>query len=280
MRSIDLSEDEIATLRTQIEREGLHLLPLTNQYELLRVKEGDFFFVVYSTGKMVFQESVSMESLLDDMLIPASHDIVGTDEAGKGEWYGPLVVAGVALTPEQTLDLRKMGVGDSKNLSPFRVSEIGKVVEHSAIETQVTVFQPDQYNSLIEEFKKEKKTLNDLLAWAHKEVITLLLSRLHKKGIYPETVYIDKFDVGGASRELDSLSSLDVRIVQKTGGESEVAVAAASVLAKFTFETAFTLLNEKYGVDLRNSSPEDIPQDILPHVAKIHFKNVKKVLKA
>jgi len=280
MRSIDLSEDEIATLRTQIEREGLHLLPLTNQYELLRVKEGDFFFVVYSTGKMVFQESVSMESLLDDILIPAPHDIVGTDEAGKGEWYGPLVVAGVALTPEQTLDLRKMGVGDSKNLSPFRVSEIGKVIEHSAIETQVTVFQPDQYNPLIEEFKKEKKTLNDLLAWAHKRVITQLLSRLREKGIYPEIVYIDKFDVGGASRELDSLSSLDVRIVQKTGGESEVAVAAASVLAKFTFETAFTLLNEKYGVDLRNSSPEDIPQDILPHVAKIHFKNVKKVLKA
>ena len=276
MRSIDLSEEEIGNLKQGIEREGLQLLPSTNEYELMRVKEKDFFFVAYSTGKMVFQESVSMDSLLDEILIPAHADIVGTDEAGKGEWYGPLVVAGVVLTPGQTHFLRKMGVGDSKTLSVFRVSEIGKVVEHSSIEKEVRVFPPDMYNVLIEDFKKEKKTLNDLLAWAHGEVIVSLLTRVQERGIYPETVYIDKFDVGDASRGLEHLSSFDVTVVQKTGGESEVAVAAASVLAKFTFEEEFTRLNETYGVDLRNSLPEEIPPHILPHVAKMHFKNVKR----
>jgi ribonuclease HIII len=278
MRSIDLSEEEIHHLYRQIEIRGLHLLPLTSEHELIRIKERDFFFVVYLTGKMVFQESVGMGSLLDDILIPAQEVIVGTDEAGKGEWYGPLVVAGVVLIPEQALYLRKMGVGDSKNLSPFRISEIGRVIEQSAIEKEVNIYTPEIYNSLIEEFKKEKKTLNDLLAWAHGEVITALLTRVHEKGVYPHTVFIDKFDVGEASRGLDSLSSFDVRIVQKTGGESEIAVATASVLAKFTFEREFTTLNETYGVDLRNATPEDIPQDILPSVAKVHFKNVKKAL--
>jgi ribonuclease HIII len=280
MRSIDLSDEEIHHLKQRAERERLQLLPPSSEYELIRVKEKDIFFVAYTTGKMVFQESAGMESLLDEILIPVHSDIVGTDEAGKGEWYGPLVVAGVVLTPGQTLYLRKMGVGDSKSLSVFRVSEIGKVIKNSSIEKEVRVFPPETYNILIEDFKKEKKTLNDLLAWAHGEVITALLTRVQARGVYPETVYIDKFDVGDASRGLEHLSSFDVNIVQKTGGESEVAVAAASILAKFTFEEEFTRLNETYGVDLRNSLPEDIPQDILPHVAKMHFKNVKRAATA
>ena len=69
------------------------------------------------------------------------------------------------------------------------------------------------------------------------------------------------------------------RIIQKSGAESETAVAAASIIAKYIFEKEVDKLNRKYNINLRKSKPEDMKPDLLPEVGKIHFKNVKKCLK-
>jgi ribonuclease HIII len=66
--------------------------------------------------------------------------------------------------------------------------------------------------------------------------------------------------------------------IQKTGAETETPVAAASIIAKSLFEKAVDELNEKYDLDLKNSGPEEINPEILPYVAKAHFKNVKSLL--
>ncbi len=276
MRSISLSQKEIGTLIREVARRTLNRIPVTNQYEFIRVKDGDIFFILHNTGKMVFQESKGFDSFLDDILIREDHFIIGTDEVGKGEWYGPLVVAGIALTPDQTIMLRKMGVGDSKGLSSFRIYEIGKVLEKSDIEKATRVLLPEEYNKIYEEFEKEKKNLNDILAWAHTEIIQDLLTKAPSE---KTTVVIDKFDSSASSVRFKKLEEFDVDIIQKTGGESETAVAAASVLAKLIFEEHLKKLNQKFGLDLRNADPEDISEDVLPAVAKLHFRNVKKVLK-
>lgn len=276
MRSISLSQKEIGTLIREVARRTLNRIPVTNQYEFIRVKDGDIFFILHNTGKMVFQESKGFDSFLDDILIREDHFIIGTDEVGKGEWYGPLVVAGIALTPDQTIMLRKMGVGDSKGLSSFRIYEIGKVLEKSDIEKATRVLLPEEYNKIYEEFEKEKKNLNDILAWAHTEIIQDLLTKAPSE---KTTVVIDKFDSSASSVRFKKLEEFDVDIIQKTGGESETAVAAASVLAKLIFEEHLKKLNQKFGLDLRSVDPEDISEDVLPVVAKLHFRNVKKVLK-
>ena len=277
MRSITLSQPEIDALLTEVSERNLKKVPVTNEYELLRVKDKDIFFVLHNTKKMVFQESKGIDTILDAVLIEEVHDIIGTDEAGKGEWYGPLVVAGVFLTPDQTIELRKMGVSDSKSLSSFRIYEIGDYVKASGIEREVRVLAPETYNTLYNDFKKEKKNLNDILAWAHTGIIYDWLERLSPEKV---KVVIDKFDVGekATSNRLKKLKKFNVDVTEKLGGESEVAVAAASVLAKFIFEERIKELGSTFGIDLRSASPEDVPEDVLPSVAKLHFKNVQAVI--
>ena len=276
MRSITLSGPEVDALFAEVSKRDLKKVSITNEYELLRVKDKDIFLVLHKTKKMVFQESKGMDTLLDAILVQEKHPIIGTDEAGKGEWYGPLVVASVFLTPDQKITLRKMGVGDSKNLSSFRIYEIGDYVKTSGIEREVQVLLPETYNTLYTTFKKEKKNLNDILAWAHTGVIYDLLERLHVEKV---KVVIDKFDVGERATVtgLKKLEKFNADIVQKLGGESETAVAAASVLAKFIFEEKIKELNSRFGIDLKNASPEDVPEKVLPFVAKLHFKNVHTV---
>jgi ribonuclease HIII len=277
VRSVALTREEIGTLIREIAKRNLKRIPVTNQYEFLRVKDKDIFLILHNTGKMVFQESKGVENLLDSILEKEELDVIGTDEAGKGEWYGPLVVAGVALTPEETVELRKMGISDSKGLSSFRIYEIGDFCKKAGIEREVRVISPERYNRLYEDFQKEKKNLNDILSWAHTGIIHDLLERLHPR---KARVVIDKFDVGEKAlpERMGKLEKFDVEIIQKIGAESEAAVAAASVLAKFTFEEEVKKLNSKFDIDLRNMNPEDVLEDVLPFVAKLHFKNVKKLL--
>lgn len=275
MRSITLSQEEIHNLTQEVAKRNLEHMPLTSQYEVLRVKDKDFFFVLYNTGKMVFQESKGFDDLLNEILVRERCTVIGTDEAGKGEWYGPLVVAGVALAPEDAIGLRKMGVGDSKGLSSFRIYEIGKVLATSEIKRKAKVLQPHVYNDLYEDYKREKKNLNDLLVWAHTEVILDLLSRVQPSRT---KVFIDKFDSSQTPEKFENLKKMHGSITEKPGGESEVAVAAASVLAKFLFEEEVRTLNSEFNLDLRRATPVDIPKDVLPLVAKLHFKNVNQVL--
>ena len=75
------------------------------------------------------------------------------------------------------------------------------------------------------------------------------------------------------------ITPLCIDIIQKSKGETEIPVAAASVLAKALFEERVNKLNERFNVSLRVSNPSEIDPDILPFVAKIHFKNVEKFLK-
>jgi ribonuclease HIII len=270
MRSISLQQKEVDNVIKKVDQSSLKRVPVTNQYELLRVKDEHIFFVVYTTGKMVFQESEAMDEFLDRILVRAESVVLGTDEAGKGEWYGPLVVAGVVLTPEHTLQVRKMGVGDSKDVSRPRLYEIGNFLRSAGIEKEVRVLSPDTYNDLYEQFKKEDKTLNDLLAWAHTSCISDILARLQPTRI---TVVVDEFDARKVSKRLHA-EKFNIQLIQKTKGESEPAVAAASILAKVIFEEKVDQLNEKYGINLRGTPPGNVPKAVLPYVAKLHFKNV------
>ncbi len=272
MKSLTLSPYEMEALKKEIISQGLTLLP-TSEYELLRVKEKNIFFVLYTTGKMVFQESQTMEELLDAILSREECMIIGTDEAGKGEWYGPLVVAGVALTPEETVKLRKMGVGDSKDLSSFRIYEVGTFIVASPITREVRVVLPSEYNEMYENFRKEKKTLNDILTVLHAGIIQNLLEKMRPE---KARVFVDRFDV--REKVSSMLEHYSVDITEKPGGESEAAVAAASVLAKLTFEEEVKNLNKLYRLDLQKTDPEAVSAQVLPHVGKLHFKNVKKVI--
>ncbi len=276
MNSLTLSDGEIGRLKECISYKNLKNVPVTNEYEILRVKDQNVNLILYSSGKLVFNESSKTLDILNSILeMEEGYDyFLGSDETGKGEWYGPLVVVVTALTPEEIIKLRILGVKDSKTMKTSRIIETALNIMEMGIPYESIVLGPVSYNKLYREFESEGKSLNDLMAWAHSKIINELLGRLE---FNQAQVIIDKFDQKKTDNRLGRYDESRVKVIQKTGAETETPVAAASIIAKSLFEKAVDELNEKYDLDLKNMSPEEIDPEILPYVAKAHFKNVKSL---
>ena len=151
-------------------------LTTTNEYEAFRIMFAGEAIVGYTSGKIVSNGPYSAAAVQNAILEMAPEAgtslVIGSDEAGKGEWLGPMTVAAVALTPEQSAMMRALGVMDSKSMSVVRIAELSKTVRRNALKVEFLLISPEKFNSQIEEFRKEGKNLNDMLAWAHTKVIT------------------------------------------------------------------------------------------------------------
>ena len=276
--SLLLDKEEIERVKCFIEEKNLKKVDITNQYELLRVKDKDLNIILYKSGKLVYNKNDDSIKFLDAILRKEeNYDyILGSDETGKGEWYGPLVVVATALKPEEILELRKLGVMDSKDIKKPKLLKLAKKIIKKDFIRYSIVILPKAYNKRYNEFNNENKNLNDMMAWAHSKVIQELLKQIKFTNA---KVVIDKFDYKKTEDRLEKIDKTNLVIIQKTGGESETSVAAASIIAKYLFEQEVDKLDKKYGLKLRNSKPRDIDPEILPNVSKIHFKNVEKYLK-
>lgn len=265
MDSIQLSRKEISSLKKEIK--NLKKIPTKNRHEILRAEGDGLLLILYKSGSLVYEGDAS--GILDRILEPESLSTIGTDEAGKGEWFGPLVTVSIALSPEEITSLRKLGVRDSKTLSRKKLPGLAKKL--LKFPHQSLVLKPETYNKLYKKFKREGKTLNDLLAWSHSKAIKDLLAELEPG---KKKIIIDRFDLKKTELRLRSLDKKNLEIIQKYKAEKEIPVAAASILAKYAFEKKVDELNRKFGIDLRKVKPEKIDKKILPLVAKLHFKNV------
>jgi ribonuclease HIII len=274
--SLELDRSEIEELKNYVQKIGLTKLRPKTEYELLRIKDGKISIVVYTSGKVVHNGTKESQQVIDAILKKENYDfILGSDEAGKGEWYGPLVVEGVALTSDLILESRRMGVRDSKSIAKPQLIKLAKKLIKLKFARKLVILKPEIYNSKYKEFQSEGKTLNDMLAWAHSAAIKDLLKEIKFNNA---KVVIDKFDFQKTEYRLANVDRTNLEIIQKTKGESEISVAAASIIAKYVFETNVDELTEKYAIDLRNITPAEVDPKILPFVAKTHFKNVKKYL--
>ncbi|MGZ4032798.1 MAG: ribonuclease HIII [Tumebacillaceae bacterium] len=103
---------------------------------------------------------------------------IGTDESGKGDFFGPLITAGVIVDPEAVPLLRALGVDDSKKITdtkiPSMAAEIRKICYGKY---KVLPLVPAKYNDLYRRISEQGKTLNHLLAWAHATVLENLLEK-------------------------------------------------------------------------------------------------------
>jgi ribonuclease HIII len=109
------------------------------------------------------------------------------------------------------------------------------------------------------------------MAQVHTDLIKKVLSELEYK---KAKVVIDMFDYKKTEYLLRDLDKQNLLIVQKTGGESETSVAAASILAKYLFEKDVDRLEKEHKICIHGVKPTDIPKDLLSKIAKTHFKNV------
>ena len=205
---------------------------------------------------------------------------IGTDESGKGDYFGPLVVAGVYLPPESGKLLRSIGIRDSKELSDSQIrqftTEIKKIND---IIFDVVLISPEKYNQLYEKMGN----LNTLMGWAHSRVIENLLVKCSAG-----EVISDKF--GSEKIILDALQQRgrSINLTQLTKAEKFTAVAAASIIARESVVKWFKIQSKKYKMEIPKGSSSEVEvaakhlvekygEEIIKKLVKIHFKTSNKV---
>lgn len=204
---------------------------------------------------------------------------IGIDESGKGDYFGPLVIAGVYVSQEQEEVLRVAGVRDSKAVTDKKAAALAEQIRALCPFTVVAI-GPERYNSLHASFKN----LNKLLAWGHARSIENLLEK-----VACDRVVADQF--GDERFLLNALMAKgrSITLVQKPRAEEEMAVAAASIIARAEFLRRLQELSTHYDIALPKGASDLVitagktfvqryGAEALGHVAKLHFRTTERVL--
>jgi ribonuclease HIII len=205
--------------------------------------------------------------------IPLPH--IGTDESGKGDYLGPMVIAGIWVDEPIKAKLEAMGIKDSKLLSDNRCRELAAKIRATCNGKFVEVeLQPERYNELYEQFKKEGKNLNHLLAWGHARAIESLLERnlctyAVADQFGDEKLIISKLMEKGKRLEL----------IQTPKGERYIAVAAASILARDRFLSRMDKLGQEYSITLPKGASNAVIHPARQIIEKRGSAELKKVAK-
>ena len=200
----------------------------------------------------------------------------GIDESGKGDFFGPLVVAGVYADAEIGAKLASAGVCDSKLIkSDKKITEIAHQIRNIAAgKFAVVTVGPEAYNRLYGSFGN----LNRLLAWGHAKVIEELLEKV------PECprMLSDKFGNESLIRNALQTRGRQIILDQETKAESDVAVAAASILARDGFIRIMAKLSESAGITLPRGAGANVQAmaneiaakdpELLQKISKTHFR--------
>lgn len=247
---------------------------------------------LYTTGKLVVQGANAAEFIqfyLEPELLGTFgygyeevHDQtprIGVDESGKGDFFGPLCIAGVFAGPSELAKLLKIGVKDSKKLDDVTIIKMAAQIK-ATVPHHIVRINPAKYNSLYSQFKN----LNLLLAWAHATVIeTLSLQTGCHRAL------IDQFTHLPLVENALKKKSLALEFSKKTKGESDRVVAAASILARAAFVEGLEKLSKTVGFELPKGASKQVVQvgkkivreqgeAFLKDVAKVHFKTLNLIL--
>ncbi|WP_455388309.1 ribonuclease HIII, partial [Petrachloros mirabilis] len=165
---------------------------------------------------------------------------IGIDESGKGDYFGPLVIAAVFVDATTQDELALMQVRDSKKISDGRILEMAQDIKIICPHSVITI-GPHKYNELYAKIRN----LNRLLAWGHAKALETLLER-----VSCERAIADQF--GDERLILNALQEKGRKIVleQRTKAESDIAVAAASILARAEFLVRLKRLSGEIGTTL------------------------------
>ena len=231
-------------------------------------------------GEAAFGEMLNAESEQFDPRI-------GVDESGKGDFFGPLVVAGVYINDSIARALDKMGVKDSKAItSDKKISKLAEGIRNiSGCVHSVVPIGNASYNRL----HQQMRNVNKILAWGHARVIENLLGQRDRMNPAPLRAISDQF-----SRSKSTIQSAlmekgrQLELVQMHKAESDLAVAAASILARDVFVQRIKELSNEFDLELPKGASAKVDQvgveflskhgiNKLGQAAKLHFRTTQKI---
>ena len=292
-----LTNEQTTKLRALLQELGFDFSP--KQYTLFFAQKNKLSVAVYEKGPKVLVQGRDVEEFVQFELEPKilgeaklGYEEVhspemfephfGVDESGKGDFFGPLVISGVYVDRGIGRKLLDAGVVDSKRIgSDTRIRALADTIRKTSLGLVETVLiGPAKYNELYEKFGN----LNKLLGWGHARVIENLLA---KKPACPRSLS-DQF----ADARVISASLLKhgrkIAIEQRPRAESDIAVAAASIVAREAFINWLERKSKELGIRLeRGVSPsvkdtarklvEMNGPDALREVAKVHFRTAHEI---
>lgn len=241
-------------------------------------------FVEFVLEPEILREArLGYENILNpELLLPR----LGVDESGKGDFFGPLCIAGVYVNEAVARAWQDAGVRDSKAISSDRrVAELAKLIRATpgCVFTVVPIGN-EAYNRLY----RSMGSVNRLLAWGHARAIENLMLQQHRMNPPPVRVISDQFahDKATVARALMSLGR-DIELVQRHQAEADLAVAAASILARDEFLSRLARLEKEFGLKLPKGASAAVDTaakefiarygaDKLPLVAKMHFRTAAR----
>lgn len=292
-----LTPQQASKLRDLLEERGWHFE--SKPYCLYAATKPGINIAVYEKGpKIVVQgkETSDFVSYLlepeilgtaelgyEEILAPEMFEPhIGVDESGKGDFFGPLVIAGTYVDANSARALRAAGVMDSKRIgSDARIEALAKIIrETPGIKHAVIIIAPKRYNELYQTFGN----LNRLLAWGHAKVIETLLERVPN---CPRALS-DQFANPAVLQKALQERGRQIELVQRTKAESDPAVAAASILAREGFVRWLKSAGDRWGLELGKGVSTQVKasatqfvarhgRDHLSEVAKLHFRTTTEI---
>lgn len=271
----------------------------TNAYIIARVKLAKVTITFYKTGNILFQgndfaseynfwaNKFGLEQFrtaaLDDKERFYNLSVIGSDEVGTGDYFGPVVVCAAYVSSDKISELHHLGVKDSKLLTDKQMVPLALKIA-SMIPHAILILSPEKFNSL----KSSDNNLNYIKAVLHNNAINSIL----KKGpdYKYDAILIDEFTPREKYFEyLKNSKNLvkDVTLV-KHGENAHIAVAAASILARVAFLKELRRLGKEYDVELMKGAGKEADRvgvafvksyglNELSKVAKIKFANTERI---
>lgn len=292
-----LTRDQASKLRTLLAESGFQFS--VKQYTLFFAQKNNLSVAVYEKGPKVVVQGKGVEEFVQFELEPKilgeaklGYEEVhspemfephfGIDESGKGDFFGPLVVAGVYVDRGIARKLIDAGVQDSKRIgSDARIRTLAETIRKSTAGLIETVLiGPERYNELYQKFGN----LNKLLGWGHARVIENLLA---KKSDCPRALS-DQFADARVIEQSLLRHGRKIDIEQRTKAESDIAVAAASILAREAFINWLERKGKELGLRLERGVSANVKEaakklvemkgpQVLQGLAKVHFRTAHEI---
>lgn len=291
-----LTDEQAATLKSCLEARHYQFREVP--YARFAAEKEKTNVVFYESGKLVVQgkgtqefiefvlepevlkqAKLGYEAVLNpELLLPR----IGVDESGKGDFFGPMCVAGVYVNEGVINSWKDSGIRDSKNISSDKkIAELADLIrETPGCVTSVVPIGNEAYNRL----RDKMGSVNAVLAWGHARIIENLLGQKHRMNPPPVRAISDQFASTKSVVE-KALMSLgrDLELVQRHKAEEDVAVAAASILARDEFVKRLAGLEKQFSMKFPKGASAQVDAaakefiekhgaDKLPTVAKMHFR--------
>ncbi|MDP3830401.1 MAG: ribonuclease HIII, partial [Ignavibacteriaceae bacterium] len=257
----------------KISNESFKILVYFGKKGIKTVLQGDLNSTNYSIlseiiyGKSLFENKTSIEKEPDEY--------IGTDESGKGDYFGPLVIAGAYINESIRLKLPLNEIKDSKLLTDENILKLAPRLRNLLDDKfDIVMVTPQKYNQLYKSFNN----LNKLLAWGHSTVIENILKKQNTKTVISDKFADDRL-ILNALKEKGKL----VDLIQTTKAERFLGVAIASIIAREKFLHWFINVKKKLNLTLPKGASSSVNKtakeiannsgkEYLENLVKLHFK--------